>query len=145
MVSQETALAHRVTLANVHLAYAPASCSPTQETESFVVFHFPLTRCGTTVQVGAGAVGRCPALLPRGGPQPAVSSPRWLVISSSMRTSWHLSSMSKGDPRVPSHGTAPSGEGEPSSERLGYGLGSEGGWVSLEQVIEPLGLMVKFY
>ncbi|KAM5317316.1 zona pellucida sperm-binding protein 1 [Glossophaga mutica] len=51
VVSQETALAHRATLANVHLAHAPASCSPTQETESFVVFHFPVTRCGTTVQV----------------------------------------------------------------------------------------------
>ncbi|XP_054419670.1 zona pellucida sperm-binding protein 1 [Pteronotus mesoamericanus] len=51
VVSQETALAHRITLANVHLAYASASCSPTQRTGSFVVFHFPLTRCGTTVQV----------------------------------------------------------------------------------------------
>ncbi|XP_028370871.1 zona pellucida sperm-binding protein 1 [Phyllostomus discolor] len=51
VVSQEMALAHRVTLANVYLAYAPDSCSPAQETESFVVFHFPLTRCGTTVQV----------------------------------------------------------------------------------------------
>ncbi|XP_036916495.1 zona pellucida sperm-binding protein 1 [Sturnira hondurensis] len=51
VVSQKTALAHRVTLANIYLAYAPASCPPTQETESFVVFHFPPTRCGTTVQV----------------------------------------------------------------------------------------------
>ncbi|XP_016055847.1 PREDICTED: zona pellucida sperm-binding protein 1 [Miniopterus natalensis] len=51
VVSQETALAHRINLANIHLAYAPTSCSPTQETGSFVVFHFPLTHCGTTVQV----------------------------------------------------------------------------------------------
>ncbi|XP_023378656.1 zona pellucida sperm-binding protein 1 [Pteropus vampyrus] len=51
VVSQETALAHRITLANIHLAYAPTSCSPTQETGSFIVFHFPLTRCGTTAQV----------------------------------------------------------------------------------------------
>ncbi|XP_058383378.1 zona pellucida sperm-binding protein 1 [Diceros bicornis minor] len=51
VVSQETALAHSFTLADVRLAYAPASCSPTQETRSFVVFHFPLTHCGTTVQV----------------------------------------------------------------------------------------------
>ncbi|ELK13491.1 zona pellucida sperm-binding protein 1 [Pteropus alecto] len=51
VVSQETALAHRITLANIHLAYAPTSCSPTQEMGSFIVFHFPLTRCGTTAQV----------------------------------------------------------------------------------------------
>ncbi|XP_025213558.1 zona pellucida sperm-binding protein 1 [Theropithecus gelada] len=51
VVSQEVALTHRITLANVHLAYAPTSCSPTQHTEAFVVFYFPLTHCGTTVQV----------------------------------------------------------------------------------------------
>ncbi|XP_008583834.1 PREDICTED: zona pellucida sperm-binding protein 1 [Galeopterus variegatus] len=50
VVSQETALAHKITLANVHLAYAPTSCSPTQETDAFVVFHLPVTHCGTTVQ-----------------------------------------------------------------------------------------------
>ncbi|VCX12638.1 unnamed protein product, partial [Gulo gulo] len=33
------------------MAYAPTSCSPTQETGSFVVFHLPLSHCGTTVQV----------------------------------------------------------------------------------------------
>nr|KAF6439567.1 zona pellucida glycoprotein 1 [Molossus molossus] len=49
--SRKMALAHRITLAGVHLAYAPTRCSPTQETGSFVVFHFPLTHCGTTVQV----------------------------------------------------------------------------------------------
>ncbi|KAM9658839.1 zona pellucida sperm-binding protein 1 [Trichechus inunguis] len=51
VVSQETALAHRITLANVHLAYAPTSCAPAQKTDAFVVFRFPLTHCGTTVQV----------------------------------------------------------------------------------------------
>uniref|UniRef100_A0ABI8AM17 Zona pellucida glycoprotein 1 n=1 Tax=Felis catus TaxID=9685 RepID=A0ABI8AM17_FELCA len=51
VVSQETALAHGITLANIHVAYAPTSCSPTQDTGSFVVFQFPLTHCGTTVQV----------------------------------------------------------------------------------------------
>ncbi|XP_036151437.1 zona pellucida sperm-binding protein 1 [Myotis myotis] len=51
VVSRETALAHRVTLANVHLAYAPTRCVPTQDTGAFVVFRFPFTHCGTTVQV----------------------------------------------------------------------------------------------
>ncbi|XP_037695370.1 zona pellucida sperm-binding protein 1 [Choloepus didactylus] len=51
VVSRETASAHRITLGNVRLAYAPSSCSPSQETEAFVVFRFPLTSCGTTVQV----------------------------------------------------------------------------------------------
>uniref|UniRef100_A0A2K6S9P3 Zona pellucida glycoprotein 1 n=1 Tax=Saimiri boliviensis boliviensis TaxID=39432 RepID=A0A2K6S9P3_SAIBB len=40
VVSQEIALTQRITLANVCLAYAPTSCSP-----------FPLTHCGTTVQL----------------------------------------------------------------------------------------------
>ncbi|KAK2100390.1 Zona pellucida sperm-binding protein 1 [Saguinus oedipus] len=51
MVSQEIALTHRITLANVYLAYTPTSCSPTQDTDAFVVFQFPVTHCGTTVQV----------------------------------------------------------------------------------------------
>uniref|UniRef100_A0A673TY48 Zona pellucida glycoprotein 1 n=1 Tax=Suricata suricatta TaxID=37032 RepID=A0A673TY48_SURSU len=51
VVSQETALAHGITLANIHVASAPASCPPTQDTGSFVVFQFPLTHCGTTLQV----------------------------------------------------------------------------------------------
>nr|XP_020031776.1 zona pellucida sperm-binding protein 1 [Castor canadensis] len=51
VMSQEMALAHRITLANVHLAYAPTRCSPTQKTRDFVIFHVPLTHCGTTVQV----------------------------------------------------------------------------------------------
>nr|XP_004667623.3 zona pellucida sperm-binding protein 1 [Jaculus jaculus] len=51
VVSQEMALAHRITLDNVHLAYAPTRCPPTQKLNAFVVFHVPLTLCGTTVQV----------------------------------------------------------------------------------------------
>ncbi|VTJ57389.1 Hypothetical predicted protein [Marmota monax] len=66
VISQEMALARRIALANIHLAYAPASCPPTQETSAFVVFRVPLTHCGTTVQVGgrtwAGAIS------PPGGP-----------------------------------------------------------------------------
>ncbi|XP_046300473.1 LOW QUALITY PROTEIN: zona pellucida sperm-binding protein 1 [Marmota monax] len=50
VISQEMALARRIALANIHLAYAPASCPPTQETSAFVVFRVPLTHCGTTVQ-----------------------------------------------------------------------------------------------
>ncbi|XP_039109471.1 zona pellucida sperm-binding protein 1 [Hyaena hyaena] len=50
VVSQETAVAHGITLANIHVASAPTSCSPTQDTGSFVVFQFPLTHCGTTLQ-----------------------------------------------------------------------------------------------
>ncbi|EPQ07402.1 Zona pellucida sperm-binding protein 1 [Myotis brandtii] len=56
VVSRETALAHRVTLANVHLAYAPTRCAPTQDTGAFVVFRFPFTHCGTTIQAGAGGM-----------------------------------------------------------------------------------------
>ncbi|XP_040860094.1 zona pellucida sperm-binding protein 1 [Ochotona curzoniae] len=51
VVSREMALAHRITLANIHLAYAPSRCPPAQKTNTFVVFHAPLTHCGTTVQV----------------------------------------------------------------------------------------------
>lgn len=51
-MSQETALTHKVILNNVHLAYAPNGCLPTQKTSAFVVFHVPLTLCGTTMQVG---------------------------------------------------------------------------------------------
>lgn len=39
-------------LDNVHLAYAPNGCPPTQKTSAFVVFHVPLTLCGTAIQVG---------------------------------------------------------------------------------------------
>lgn len=30
-------------------------CQPAQATETFVMFHFPVTQCGTTVQVGDAA------------------------------------------------------------------------------------------
>ncbi|XP_007519711.2 zona pellucida sperm-binding protein 1 [Erinaceus europaeus] len=50
VVSQVTALAHRVTLGNIRLASTSSSCSPTQKTGSFLLFHFPLTQCGTTLQ-----------------------------------------------------------------------------------------------
>lgn len=30
-------------------------CQPAQTTETFVMFHFPVTQCGTTVQVGDAA------------------------------------------------------------------------------------------
>ncbi|XP_052618834.1 zona pellucida sperm-binding protein 1 isoform X1 [Peromyscus californicus insignis] len=51
VMSQETALTHKVILNNVHLAYAPSGCLPTQKTSAFVVFHVPLALCGTTIQV----------------------------------------------------------------------------------------------
>ncbi|XP_012580611.1 PREDICTED: zona pellucida sperm-binding protein 1 [Condylura cristata] len=51
VVSQETALAHRVSLDNIRLAFAPRGCARAQETGSFVAFRFPLTHCGTTLQV----------------------------------------------------------------------------------------------
>ncbi|EDM12853.1 rCG47565 [Rattus norvegicus] len=51
VMSQETALTHGVMLDNVHLAYAPNGCPPTQKTSAFVVFHVPLTLCGTAIQV----------------------------------------------------------------------------------------------
>ncbi|XP_075831099.1 zona pellucida sperm-binding protein 1 isoform X2 [Microtus pennsylvanicus] len=38
-------------LNNVHLAYASNGCPPTQKTSAFMVFHVPLTHCGTTIQV----------------------------------------------------------------------------------------------
>ncbi|KAL1788406.1 zona pellucida sperm-binding protein 1 [Sigmodon hispidus] len=51
VMSQETALTHRIMLDSVHLAYAPSGCPPTQKTNAFVLFHVPLTLCGTTIQV----------------------------------------------------------------------------------------------
>ncbi|OXB57428.1 hypothetical protein ASZ78_010143 [Callipepla squamata] len=38
-------------LDSVRLASAQPGCQPTQATETFVLFHFPVTQCGTTVQV----------------------------------------------------------------------------------------------
>ncbi|XP_077177222.1 zona pellucida sperm-binding protein 1 [Paroedura picta] len=40
-----------VVLDTVKLSYAQAGCDPVSRTEAFLVFRFPLTRCGTTVQV----------------------------------------------------------------------------------------------
>ncbi|XP_049636815.1 zona pellucida sperm-binding protein 1 [Suncus etruscus] len=51
VVSRETAVAHRVTLGSIHLAGAPHSCPPVQQTESFLLFSFPLTHCNTTLQL----------------------------------------------------------------------------------------------
>uniref|UniRef100_A0A8C0HA90 ZP domain-containing protein n=1 Tax=Chelonoidis abingdonii TaxID=106734 RepID=A0A8C0HA90_CHEAB len=42
---------HPIILDNIRLAYAQAGCNPIRMTESFVLFRFPLTQCGTTVQV----------------------------------------------------------------------------------------------
>ncbi|NXG37810.1 ZP1 protein, partial [Dromaius novaehollandiae] len=38
-------------LDSVRLANAEAHCDPVKVTEAFVMFHFPVTQCGTTVQV----------------------------------------------------------------------------------------------
>ncbi|KAG8505741.1 Zona pellucida sperm-binding protein 1, partial [Galemys pyrenaicus] len=51
VVSRETALAHRVSLASMHLAFAPPGCAQAQQTGDFTAFRFALTRCGTTLQV----------------------------------------------------------------------------------------------
>lgn len=51
VMSQETALTHKVMLDNVYLTYAPNGCPPSQKTSAFVVFHVPLILCGTTIQV----------------------------------------------------------------------------------------------
>ncbi|XP_060118897.1 zona pellucida sperm-binding protein 1 isoform X1 [Heteronotia binoei] len=40
-----------VVLDSVKLSYAQAGCDPVRRTEAFLVFRFPLTQCGTTVQV----------------------------------------------------------------------------------------------
>uniref|UniRef100_A0A452HED3 Zona pellucida glycoprotein 1 n=1 Tax=Gopherus agassizii TaxID=38772 RepID=A0A452HED3_9SAUR len=42
---------HPIILDNIRLAYAQAGCNPIRMTEAFVLFRFPLTQCGTTVQV----------------------------------------------------------------------------------------------
>lgn len=38
-------------LDSVRLASTQPGCQPTQTTDAFVLFHFPVTQCGTTVQV----------------------------------------------------------------------------------------------
>ncbi|XP_026538378.1 zona pellucida sperm-binding protein 1 [Notechis scutatus] len=47
-------LDYPIILESVRLSYAQADCSPIRKTESFLVFRFPLTQCGTTVQVTGG-------------------------------------------------------------------------------------------
>lgn len=42
---------HPIILDNIRLAYAQAGCNPIRMTEAFVLFRFPLTQCGTTVQM----------------------------------------------------------------------------------------------
>ncbi|KYO41685.1 zona pellucida sperm-binding protein 1 [Alligator mississippiensis] len=40
-----------INLDSVRIAYAQAGCDPIRMTEAFVMFQFPFTQCGTTVQV----------------------------------------------------------------------------------------------
>ncbi|XP_078239694.1 zona pellucida sperm-binding protein 1-like isoform X2 [Pogona vitticeps] len=47
-------LDYPIILDSVKLSYAQAGCDPVRKTESFLVFRFPLTQCGTTVQVTGG-------------------------------------------------------------------------------------------
>nr|XP_056707976.1 zona pellucida sperm-binding protein 1-like [Euleptes europaea] len=47
-------LDYPVILESVRLSYTQAGCDPMRRTEDFLVFHFPLTQCGTTVQVTGG-------------------------------------------------------------------------------------------
>ncbi|CAM4583408.1 unnamed protein product [Caretta caretta] len=42
---------HPIILDSVRLAYAQMRCDPIRMTEAFVIFHFPLMQCGTTVPV----------------------------------------------------------------------------------------------
>ena len=51
-------LDYPIILDSVKLSYAQAGCDPVRKTESFLVFRFPLTQCGTTVQVRY-SLGRC--------------------------------------------------------------------------------------
>lgn len=51
LVISRDMLDYPIILESVRLSYAQAGCSPVRKTESFLVFRFPLTQCGTTVQV----------------------------------------------------------------------------------------------
>ncbi|ETE57079.1 Zona pellucida sperm-binding protein 1, partial [Ophiophagus hannah] len=51
LVISRDMLDYPIILESVRLSYAQADCSPIRKTESFLVFRFPLTQCGTTVQV----------------------------------------------------------------------------------------------
>ncbi|XP_070813408.1 zona pellucida sperm-binding protein 1 [Pituophis catenifer annectens] len=54
LVISRDMLDYPIILESVKLSYAQAGCSPVRKTESFLVFRFPLTQCGTTVQVTGG-------------------------------------------------------------------------------------------
>ncbi|XP_026575933.1 zona pellucida sperm-binding protein 1 [Pseudonaja textilis] len=54
LVISRDMLDYPIILESVRLSYAQADCSPIRKTESFLVFRFPLTQCGTTVQVTGG-------------------------------------------------------------------------------------------
>ncbi|CAI5763023.1 Uncharacterized protein PODLI_1B014199 [Podarcis lilfordi] len=47
-------LDYPIVLDSVKLSYAQGGCDPVRKTESFLVFHFPLTHCGTTIQMTGG-------------------------------------------------------------------------------------------
>ncbi|KAF7245410.1 Zona pellucida sperm-binding protein 1 [Varanus komodoensis] len=47
-------LDYPIILDSVKLSYAQGRCDPVRKTESFLLFRFPLTQCGTTVQVTGG-------------------------------------------------------------------------------------------
>ncbi|KAM6459134.1 zona pellucida sperm-binding protein 1 [Liasis olivaceus] len=54
LVVSRDMLDYPIILESVRLSYAQAGCSPVRKTESFLVFRFRLTECGTTVQVTGG-------------------------------------------------------------------------------------------
>ncbi|KAM3853649.1 zona pellucida sperm-binding protein 1 [Vipera latastei] len=54
LVISRDMLDYPIILESVKLSYAQAGCSPVRKTESFLVFRFSLTQCGTTVQVTGG-------------------------------------------------------------------------------------------
>ncbi|XP_072494878.1 zona pellucida sperm-binding protein 1 isoform X3 [Notamacropus eugenii] len=51
VVSQNITSEKQVSLKSLRLGYASGGCTPTQRTENIVVFHFPVTQCGTTIQL----------------------------------------------------------------------------------------------
>ncbi|KAH0621090.1 hypothetical protein JD844_022117 [Phrynosoma platyrhinos] len=54
LVVSRDMLDYPIILDSVRLSYAQAGCEPIRKTESFLVFRFPLTQCGTTVQIAGG-------------------------------------------------------------------------------------------
>ncbi|KAK9410234.1 zona pellucida sperm-binding protein 1 [Crotalus adamanteus] len=51
LVISRDMLDYPIILESVKLSYAQAGCGPVRKTESFLVFRFSLTQCGTTIQV----------------------------------------------------------------------------------------------